>query len=73
MELHLRSEFEKELAAGSFSVGTPSSFQVTPDLQKIMGMLIFLVNPILNPIVYGLKTSEIRNTLLALVKNKRTG
>ena len=37
MELHLRSEFEKELAAGSFSVGTPSSFQVTPDLQKIMG------------------------------------
>lgn len=36
---------------------------VSPDLQKIMGMLIFLVPPILNPIVYGLNTQEIRRTL----------
>ncbi|CAL8347814.1 unnamed protein product [Arctogadus glacialis] len=54
-------------------IGSRRFKNVSPDLQKIMGMLIFLVNPILNPIVYGLKMSEIRNTLLALVKNKRSG
>ncbi|KAJ0063422.1 hypothetical protein NL108_002763, partial [Boleophthalmus pectinirostris] len=37
---------------------------VSDDLQKIMGMLIFLVPPLLNPIVYGLYTNEIRSTLL---------
>ncbi|XP_030237654.1 olfactory receptor 3A3-like [Gadus morhua] len=58
---------------GTFTILSHRFKNVSPDLQKIMGMLIFLVNPILNPIVYGLKTSEIRNTLLALVKNKRTG
>ncbi|XP_012697535.2 olfactory receptor 52B2-like [Clupea harengus] len=36
---------------------------VSSDLQKIMGMLIFLVPPILNPIVYGLNTHEIRSNL----------
>ncbi|KAL2096699.1 hypothetical protein ACEWY4_008847 [Coilia grayii] len=36
---------------------------VSPDLQKIMGMLIFLVPPILNPIVYGLNSHEIRRNL----------
>ena len=58
---------------GTFTILSHRFQKVSPDLQKIMGMLIFLVNPILNPIVYGLKTSEIRNTLLALVKNKRSG
>ncbi|XP_013869527.1 olfactory receptor 52B2-like [Austrofundulus limnaeus] len=43
---------------------------VSVDLQKIMGMLIFLVPPLLNPIVYGLYTSEIRKTLLNIFKNK---
>ncbi|XP_072315908.1 olfactory receptor 52B2-like [Eucyclogobius newberryi] len=41
---------------------------VSADLQKIMGMLIFLVPPLLNPIVYGLYTNEIRSTLLTLWK-----
>ncbi|XP_058490549.1 olfactory receptor 4F4-like [Solea solea] len=43
---------------------------VSADLQKIMGMLIFLVPPLLNPIVYGLYTSEIRQTLLRVMKNR---
>ncbi|XP_033833366.1 olfactory receptor 52J3-like [Periophthalmus magnuspinnatus] len=41
---------------------------VSADLQKIMGMLIFLVPPLLNPIVYGLYTNEIRNTLMKIWK-----
>ncbi|XP_068563133.1 olfactory receptor 52B2-like [Cebidichthys violaceus] len=45
---------------------------VSADLQKIMGMLIFLVPPLLNPIVYGLYTSEIRNTLLTVLKSRVT-
>lgn len=43
---------------------------VSADLQKIMGMLIFLVPPLLNPIVYGLYTTEIRNTLLRVFKSR---
>lgn len=43
---------------------------VSADLQKIIGMLIFLLPPLLNPIVYGLHTREIRNTLLNIFKSK---
>lgn len=43
---------------------------VSVDMQKIMGMLIFTVPPLLNPIVYGLYTNEIRSTLLRVLKNK---
>lgn len=55
---------------GTFTILSHRFKNVSPDLQKIMGMLIFLVPPILNPIVYGLRTSEIRNTLMRLVRNK---
>ncbi|XP_034024717.1 olfactory receptor 1-like [Thalassophryne amazonica] len=41
---------------------------ISLDLQKIMGMLIFLVPPLLNPVVYGLCTKEIRNALLKVCK-----
>uniref|UniRef100_A0A674PCF3 Olfactory receptor n=1 Tax=Takifugu rubripes TaxID=31033 RepID=A0A674PCF3_TAKRU len=43
---------------------------VSADLQKIMGMLIFLIPPLLNPIVYGLYTGEIRNALLRIIKKR---
>ncbi|XP_030007241.1 olfactory receptor 52J3-like [Sphaeramia orbicularis] len=43
---------------------------VSAELQKTMGMLIFLVPPLLNPIVYGLYTNEIRSTLLKVVKKR---
>lgn len=55
---------------GSFTILSHRFKNVSADLQKIMGMLIFLVPPLLNPIVYGLYTSEIRNTLLRIVKNR---
>ncbi|XP_056330526.1 odorant receptor 116-2 [Danio aesculapii] len=43
---------------------------VNADLQKIMGMLIFLVPPLLNPIVYGLNSHELRNNLLKIIHRK---
>lgn len=55
---------------GTFTILSHRFKNVSADLQKIMGMLIFLVPPILNPIVYGLYTSEIRNTLLTAFKNR---
>ncbi len=56
---------------GTFTILSHRFKNVSSDLQKIMGMLIFLVPPLLNPIVYGLYTREIRNTLLRVLQ-KRT-
>ncbi|KAM4628398.1 olfactory receptor 52J3-like [Polymixia lowei] len=55
---------------GTFTILSHRFKNVSADLQKIMGMLIFLVPPLLNPIVYGLNTSEIRSTLLRVFKSK---
>ncbi|KAF7218467.1 olfactory receptor 52B2-like [Nothobranchius furzeri] len=55
---------------GTFTILSHRFKNVSMDLQKIMGMLIFLVPPVLNPIVYGLYTNEIRNTLLRVLKNR---
>uniref|UniRef100_A0A3Q1BVQ1 G-protein coupled receptors family 1 profile domain-containing protein n=2 Tax=Amphiprion ocellaris TaxID=80972 RepID=A0A3Q1BVQ1_AMPOC len=55
---------------GTFTILSHRFKNVSADLQKIMGMLIFLVPPLLNPIVYGLYTSEIRTTLLRVLKNR---
>nr|XP_055052821.1 olfactory receptor 52L1-like [Misgurnus anguillicaudatus] len=43
---------------------------VNSNPQKIMGILIFLVSPLLNPIVYGLNSHEIRKHLLNIFKRK---
>nr|XP_055052822.1 olfactory receptor 52L1-like [Misgurnus anguillicaudatus] len=43
---------------------------VHSNLQKIMGMLIFLVPPLLNPIVYGLNSHKIRKHLLKVFKRR---
>ncbi|XP_065136192.1 olfactory receptor 52L1-like [Paramisgurnus dabryanus] len=45
-------------------------FSVNPDLQKIMGMLVYLVSPLVNPIVYGLNSHEVRTNLLKVFKRK---
>ncbi|KAM3874710.1 olfactory receptor 52B2-like [Diretmus argenteus] len=55
---------------GTFTILSHRFKDVSADLQKIMGMLIFILPPLLNPIVYGLNTSEIRSTLLRIFKNK---
>lgn len=53
---------------GTFTILSHRFENVSAELQKIMGMLIFLIPPLLNPIVYGLYTRDIRNTLLDVLK-----
>ena len=55
---------------GTFTILSHRFQNISSDLQKIMGMLIFLVPPLLNPIVYGLNTSEIRNSFLKVFQTK---
>lgn len=58
---------------GTFTILSHRFKNVSADLQKIMGMLIFLIPPLLNPIVYGLYTSEVRGTLLRVIQNRVSG
>ncbi|XP_051717426.1 olfactory receptor 146-like [Ctenopharyngodon idella] len=55
---------------GTFTILSHRFKNVNADMQKIMGMLIFLVPPLLNPIVYGLNSHELRNNLLKLIRRK---
>lgn len=56
---------------GTFTILSHRFKNVSADLQKIMGMLIFLIPPLLNPLVYGLYTREIRHTLMRFLTNNR--
>ncbi|KAM4566650.1 olfactory receptor 52J3-like [Odontesthes bonariensis] len=55
---------------GTFTILSHRFTNISSDLQKIIGMLIFIVPPLLNPIVYGLYTSEIRNNFLSIFKSR---
>lgn len=55
---------------GTFTILSHRFKNVSVDMQKIMGMLIFTVPPLLNPVVYGLYTSEIRKTLLRVLRKR---
>lgn len=55
---------------GTFTILSHRFKNINTDMQKIMGMLIFLVSPLLNPIVYGLNSHELRNNLLKLIRRK---
>uniref|UniRef100_A0A3Q3DCS3 Odorant receptor, family 71, subfamily AQ, member 1 n=2 Tax=Hippocampus comes TaxID=109280 RepID=A0A3Q3DCS3_HIPCM len=55
---------------GTFTILSHRFQNVSGDLQKAMGVLIFLISPLLNPLVYGLYTSEIRNTMLRVLKKR---
>lgn len=56
---------------GTFTILSHRFQNISADLQKIMGMLIFIASPLLNPIVYGMYTSEIRNTLYRILRKRR--
>ncbi|XP_067222249.1 odorant receptor 116-2 [Chanodichthys erythropterus] len=55
---------------GTFTILSHRFKNINADMQKIMGMLIFLVSPLLNPIVYGLNSHELRNNVLKLIRRK---
>ncbi|XP_056613361.1 olfactory receptor 4E1-like [Triplophysa dalaica] len=55
---------------GTFTILSHRFTNVNADMQKIIGMLIFLVPPLVNPIVYGLNSYEIRQNLLKVFKRK---
>ncbi|XP_060799521.1 olfactory receptor 51I1-like [Neoarius graeffei] len=44
---------------------------ITPTAQKICGMLIFTLLPVFNPIIYGMKTRDIRNSLIIVLKKQK--
>lgn len=56
--------------AGTFTVLSHRFKDISPDLQKVTGMLMFILPPLINPIVYGLYTSEIRRTFLSVFKSR---
>ncbi|XP_066537927.1 olfactory receptor 6N1-like [Hoplias malabaricus] len=55
---------------GTFTILSHRFANISVDLQKITGMLIFIVSPCLNPIVYGLNTSEVRHSFLNVFRRK---
>ncbi|XP_035240458.1 olfactory receptor 52E4-like [Anguilla anguilla] len=44
---------------------------VSANLQKVSGMLIFLILPVCNPVLYGIKNKELRETLLTIVRKQK--
>lgn len=45
---------------------------VSPNLKKFFSIMIVIVPPALNPVIYGLVTKELRKSLLKLCKTKFT-
>ncbi|XP_062873369.1 olfactory receptor 52N4-like [Trichomycterus rosablanca] len=44
---------------------------IPPTVQKVIGLLIFTVLPVINPIIFGMKTKDIRNTFLMVLKKTK--
>ncbi|XP_076833370.1 olfactory receptor 52B2-like [Brachyhypopomus gauderio] len=41
---------------------------ISPNTQKLCGIMTFTVPPVANPIIYGMKTKDIRNTFFKVLK-----
>ncbi|XP_062873374.1 olfactory receptor 5H19-like [Trichomycterus rosablanca] len=66
----LISFFLFELVA-SFMIISYRFENLPPNAQKISGILMPIMLPLVNPIIYGMKTSDIRNTFLIVLKKKQ--
>ncbi|XP_076833420.1 olfactory receptor 52B2-like [Brachyhypopomus gauderio] len=44
---------------------------ISPNAQKLCGILTFTVPPVVNPIIYGMKTKDFRNAFLVVFKKIR--
>ncbi|XP_011606991.2 olfactory receptor 52D1-like [Takifugu rubripes] len=55
---------------GLFTIISYRLKDISPHLRKFMGMSTLIFPPTLNPIIYGLKTKEIRDKLESFCRNK---
>lgn len=55
---------------GLFTIISYRLKDISPHLRKFMGMSTLIFPPTLNPIIYGLKTKEIREKVEAFCRNK---
>ncbi|KAM9468469.1 olfactory receptor 52N4-like [Clarias gariepinus] len=44
---------------------------ILPTAQHICGLMIFTILPVVNPIIYGMKTRDIRNTFIIVLKKRK--
>ncbi|XP_066536580.1 olfactory receptor 52J3-like [Hoplias malabaricus] len=44
---------------------------VSPNAQKLSGIMIYTILPVVNPILYGMKTRDIRNALSVVLKKEK--
>ena len=52
----------------TFAVAAYRSQTLSPNARKLSGMLVWILLPVLNPIIYGIKTKDIRAVLVTLLK-----
>lgn len=55
---------------GLFTIISYRLENISPHLRRFLGIMTLIFPPTLNPIIYGLKTKEIREKLLQFFKNK---
>ncbi|XP_028275917.1 olfactory receptor 52B2-like [Parambassis ranga] len=55
---------------GLFTIISYRLENISPHLRRFLGIMTLIFPPTLNPIIYGLKTKEIREKLLHFFKNK---
>lgn len=54
---------------GLFTILSYRFPNITPNARNACGMLIFLILPVLNPIIYGMKTKDIRTAFFQVLKS----
>ncbi|XP_076002339.1 olfactory receptor 52E4-like [Genypterus blacodes] len=55
---------------GLFTIISYRIKQITPQLRRFMGLTVLIFPPTLNPIIYGLKTKEIRDKVIQFFRHK---
>ncbi|XP_063062022.1 olfactory receptor 52J3-like [Engraulis encrasicolus] len=54
-----------------FTITTYRFPNVTATIRMTVGMMTFVISPVFNPIIYGMKTKEIRVSFLKIVKKRK--
>ncbi|XP_035390237.1 olfactory receptor 52J3-like [Electrophorus electricus] len=56
---------------GIFGILSYRFQNIPPNAQKVCGIMIFTILPVLNPIIYGMNTRDIRNAFFMALKKQR--